>query len=238
MDTETTQATYHTAAYHAAGTAMMSFLPIKSIHQHLCAFHVYASDRTRHVEAHHFCTHRSSDFHQCVVYDSDQPDARLIGIEYIVTEKVFNALPPEEKKYWHSHKYEVESGLLQLQVKSVIPTSTTEIAEQPAMLELHQTYGKTIHTWAFDIHPDLPLGPPQLMMSYTKNGQGPPPDLLKSRDERCGMDTEGKRKLREVYLPSYDKAQGADHWEETGKATVFEPGEVDIRTGEEKAADV
>lgn len=46
------------------------------------------SDRTRHVEAHHYCNHRSHDFHQCVVYDSDEPNARLIGIEYIVTEKV------------------------------------------------------------------------------------------------------------------------------------------------------
>jgi hypothetical protein len=54
------------------------------------------------------------------------------------------------------------------------------------MLELQKTYGKTIHTWvscplngvditltectcvqAFDKHPDLPLGPPHLMMAYT-----------------------------------------------------------------------
>jgi hypothetical protein len=30
--------------------------------------------------------------------------------------KIFLDLPAEEKKYWHSHKHEVESGLLQLQV--------------------------------------------------------------------------------------------------------------------------
>ena len=46
------------------------------------------SDRTRHVEAHHFCKHLSHDFHQCIIYDSEKPDAKLIGIEYIVTEKV------------------------------------------------------------------------------------------------------------------------------------------------------
>lgn len=45
-------------------------------------------DHSRHVEAHHFCKHLSADFHQCIIYDSDKPDARLIGIEYIVTEKV------------------------------------------------------------------------------------------------------------------------------------------------------
>lgn len=28
---------------------------------------------------------------QCVIYDSDKPDARLIGIEYIVAEEVRHA---------------------------------------------------------------------------------------------------------------------------------------------------
>jgi hypothetical protein len=46
------------------------------------------SNPSRHVRAHHFCTHRSADFHQCIIYDSGAADARLIGIEYIVTEKV------------------------------------------------------------------------------------------------------------------------------------------------------
>lgn len=69
----------------------------------------------------------SALFHQCIIYDSDEPTARLIGIEYIVSEEVssylaaltggyvrhvllpqtFKALPTEEKRYWHSHKYEV-----------------------------------------------------------------------------------------------------------------------------------
>lgn len=43
---------------------------------------------SRQVEAHHFCTRLSKDFHQCIIYDSDKPTARLIGIEYIVSEKV------------------------------------------------------------------------------------------------------------------------------------------------------
>jgi hypothetical protein len=56
---------------------MYSFQPINQIHQHLCAFHVYSHDPSRAVRAHHFCTHLRSDL--CVVYDSDQPGARLIG---------------------------------------------------------------------------------------------------------------------------------------------------------------
>lgn len=43
--------------------------------------------------------------HQCLIFDSDTPGARLIGIEYVIPEETFVALPDEEKKYWHSHKF-------------------------------------------------------------------------------------------------------------------------------------
>ncbi|KAI0374967.1 DUF1264-domain-containing protein [Pilatotrama ljubarskyi] len=229
MESETKHSAYHSTAYHVAGEAMMSFQPIKSIHQHLCAFHVYSQDHSRHVEAHHYCKHLSPDFHQCVIYDSDKPDARLIGIEYIVSEKIFTSLPQEEKKFWHSHKYEVESGLLQLATKGLVPAPAADAAEQPAMLELQKTYGKTIHTWAFDIHPDLPLGPPNLMMSYTGDGQGPPEDLVKKRDTEWGQDTAAKRELRKGYLPPYEKVDDADEWEKTGRVVKFSVEEVPLR---------
>ena len=45
-------------------------------------------DFTRQVEAHHFCTHVSEHIHQCIIYDSDESNAKLIGIEYIVSEDV------------------------------------------------------------------------------------------------------------------------------------------------------
>ena len=34
-------------------------------------------------------------------------EANLIGIEYIVSERVFDSLPEAEKPYWHPHNYEV-----------------------------------------------------------------------------------------------------------------------------------
>ena len=49
-----------------------------------------------------------------MIYDSDKPNARLIGTEYIISDKLFETLPEEEKVYWHSHKYEVQSGTLQV----------------------------------------------------------------------------------------------------------------------------
>ena len=59
------------------------------------------------VESHHYCSHVSGDMRQCVIYDSNKSDARLIGIEYIISGELFQKLPEEEKKYWHSHEFEV-----------------------------------------------------------------------------------------------------------------------------------
>jgi hypothetical protein len=66
----------------------------------------------RQIVAHHFCSHRSEEFLQCVIYDTNRSDARLIGIEYIISARFFEGLPDEEKRYWHSHQFEVESGQL------------------------------------------------------------------------------------------------------------------------------
>jgi hypothetical protein len=41
--------------------AIQAFGPIKAICAHLNAFHVYASDPSRSVEANHYCTHLSAD---------------------------------------------------------------------------------------------------------------------------------------------------------------------------------
>ncbi|KAJ3562706.1 hypothetical protein NP233_g9407 [Leucocoprinus birnbaumii] len=139
--------------------------------------------------------------------------------------------PVGEKKYWHSHKYEIESGLLQLQAKGVIPGAVVNIAEQPAMLELHKTYGKTIHTWAVDISPDLPLGPPSLMASYTSDEQVPV-TMVAERDSRLGVSTEAQKKHRQGYLPVFEKHREADEWEKSGKGIQFIADEVELAAGD------
>lgn len=98
--------------FDASQQAAFSFRPISNIKQALCAMHPYAVDTTRVVPTYHYCTHNiSSDVHQSIVSDSNEPTARLIGVEYIVSEKVFKTLDDDEKKLWHSHKYEIESGM-------------------------------------------------------------------------------------------------------------------------------
>ncbi|GAA6043067.1 hypothetical protein JCM8097_005147, partial [Rhodosporidiobolus ruineniae] len=155
-------------------------------------------------------------------------DARLIGIEYVVDEEIFRSLPEDEKKYWHSHKHEVESGQLNLISKDFVPMAAEDLAEQGAMKELHRTYGKTIHTWNFDESPTVPLGPPRLMMAFTADGQVDP-SIISKRDEVEQRSTEHKRELRAQYLDtSYEPLPGADQAMKTGKGIRFEPVEVDV----------
>jgi hypothetical protein len=77
---------------NAASAGTQNFGPIKHICEHVCGFHGYAHDMTRQVHAHHMCSHVNEDFRQCIIYDSAETTARLIGIEYIISEKLFDRM--------------------------------------------------------------------------------------------------------------------------------------------------
>ncbi|RDL39566.1 uncharacterized protein BP5553_03906 [Venustampulla echinocandica] len=150
--------------------ATQSFGPIKAICAHLNAFHLYASDMSRPVEANHYCTHLSADVRQCLIYNAPSNPARLIGVEYMITQRLYDALDEEEKKLWHDHHYEVSSGML-IMPNSNVPEALWEKAETAEMKEVKGLWGKTYHFWQVDRGDTLPLGKPELMMSATKDGQ-------------------------------------------------------------------
>ncbi|KAJ3775967.1 hypothetical protein FB446DRAFT_723038 [Lentinula raphanica] len=197
--------------YDTIQQVAFSFKPISNIKQALCAMHPYAADPSRVVPAYHYCTHNiSSDLHQCIIFDSNETSARLIGVEYIVTEKVFKTLDDEEKKLWHSHKYEIESGILTMVAKQGIPGGVDDMLEIPALKDLHTTYGKTWHFWQIDQGHTLPLGLPTLMKSF--NG---PDDvsqqLIKEHEERTSTDVGAKAEYRAKHVDtSYQVVKGAD----------------------------
>ena len=130
----------------------------------LFRFLFYAYDMTRQVEAQHYCAHQNEEMRQCLIYDSPNADARLIGLEYVVSENLFLTLPDEEKPLWHSYEYEVKSGLL------FMPGVPGPIERQD-MEKVVKTYGKVFHFWQVDKGDNLPLGLPQVMMAFTRDGQ-------------------------------------------------------------------
>lgn len=140
-----------------------SFGPINSIHTHLCGLHGYSNEMHRQVRAHHFCIHLSDHFQQCLIFDSPEPNARLIGIEYVISEELYKRLPRKERKFWHSHVNEVKGG-------SLTCPGIPALAEHAFMEHFVKTYGKTFHTWQIDKH-NFPFGIPKLMMSFTESNQ-------------------------------------------------------------------
>lgn len=162
-----------------ATSMLQSFHPLKSVHQHLASMHYYVGEPSRQVISHHFCTHLTEDIRQCLVYDGNLTDSKLIGVEYIISGTQFEALPESEKPYWHSHQYEVCSGLL------TMPGPVPEALEFAEMKKLRDTYGKTWHFWQVDRGDPLPYGPPKLMASFTTDGQFNN-QLIRLMDESIG----------------------------------------------------
>ncbi len=185
-----------TAAGLAAGVSMRpdavaaephDETPVGQFHLSLCAFHIAKRDPKFQVEAQHYCSPVNDEVHQCVIFDSNRKDARILGVEYIISDRLYRGLPVAEKKYYHPHTYEVLSGLL-------IAPDLAEAAETELMGKLVTTWGKTWHTWA-DPKAALPMGEPLLMWAHTKDGQIDP-ELLAARDRRFGVATPAMRQRR------------------------------------------
>jgi len=166
--------------------------PLGKFHAYLCAYHLAKRDPKFVVEAHHYCATVSGDVHQCVIFDSTGANARILGVEYIVSDAIYRSLPDEEKKYYHPHRYEVVGGLL---LAPGLPAAD----EKGLMEKLVTTWGKTWHTWP-DPKSALPLGEPLLMWSSTRDGQIDQA-LLAKRDQELRIDTREIRKRRS-YLGS------------------------------------
>lgn len=188
----------------AGADVLQNKTPLKSFDTYLDGFHFYNGNMNAQMEAHHYVSQVNEDLYQAVIFDGNGKDAKLMGIEYIITEKLFKTLPKQEKELWHSHKFEVLSG-------SLIAPAIPEVAEHELMEKLVSTYGKTIHTWHTDQERTLPVGAPQIMMGFTKEGQLDE-KLLSARDERFKVVTKKlKESRRDIPAPRVDP--DANAWE-------------------------
>ncbi len=186
--------------------------PIGAIHAHVCGIHFYSGDIKRQLIAQHYCAHLTDEILQCILYDSEKKNARLIGVEYIISARLFESLPADEKKLWHSHNYEVKSGVL-------TAPGAPEDAEKDLMKVLIGTYGKTWHTWQVDRGDKLPLGIPQLMMAFTKDGQLDP--KIAAEREKLYATSVAAKKAARADIPDVRVDPGADAWQK-GKAVQLD----------------
>ncbi|KAJ4823898.1 hypothetical protein Tsubulata_026742 [Turnera subulata] len=202
---------------------LQSLKPIKEMNQHVCSFAIYSHDMSRQIETHHYATRINQDFLQCAVYDTDDSHGRLIGVEYIITDKLFEALPPEEQKLWHSHAYEIKSGLW---VNPRVP----EMVLKPELENLAKSYGKFWCTWQVDRGDRLPLGAPALMMSPQAVNMGMiKPELIQKRDNKYNISTDALQKTRmEIAEPEWLNPQ-ADYWKQHGKGFAIDIVPTDMK---------
>ena len=192
-------------ALEAGAALLQDKTPLARINTYLDGFHFYNGAMSQQMEAHHYCSKVNQELMQCVIFDGNGEDARLMGVEYVVSRRLFESLAPDERKVWHSHTHEVRSGQL-------IAPGIPDAAEHELMEELVSTYGKTWHIWHTDnpAH-TLPHGYPMLMMGFTADGQLRP-ELLADRDRRFGVSSEKKREERADIAPA-PVVPGANAWE-------------------------
>ncbi|WP_407792399.1 OBAP family protein [Pigmentiphaga litoralis] len=203
-----------TKILEAGAVALQDKPPVDALNAYLDGFHFYNGNQKVQMEAHHYCAILNDDVIQCVIYDGNVKDAKIMGVEYIVSANVFKGLPAEEKALWHSHVHEVKSGQL-------LAPGIPEVAEKELMKKLVGTYGKTWHTWHTDIDKTLPLGVPQLMMGFTADGQGDPA-MVDARDKRFGIDS-AKKKADRADIPSPAIDPEADGWQHGKTFQISDP---------------
>jgi len=196
--------TAKTKALEAGADLLQDKTPLRTLNAYLDGFHFYNGDLEGQMEAHHYCGHLNEDLIQCVIFDGNQENAKLMGVEYIVSRALFEKLPTEEKHLWHSHVHEVRSGQL-------IAPGIPEVAEHELMEKIAGTYGKTWHTWHTDRALELPVGTPMLMMGFTQDGQLDERKVAE-RDRRFGVSSaENRRRRADIAYPPIDPE--ADAWQ-------------------------
>ncbi|KAE8234255.1 hypothetical protein CF326_g700 [Tilletia indica] len=213
-----------------------AFAPIANINEALHAFHVTAHDRNKVTPAAHYCAclpaKETSMGHatpahgmrQCLLYSDTSSDAKLIGVEFLIEEADFVNLPAEEKRFWHSHCHEVESGLLCALAVGGVKGAFGGVAsamsvhgsggmldsiERPFLEQIYKMYGKIFHFYDNPCKEAIPLGPPTLMMSTTRahpslvSPTSPLHKLLDARDAELDINTPRKAAERAQWLPEF-----------------------------------
>jgi hypothetical protein len=164
---------------------------IQKVHAHFCGIHVAKNNPQFQLIAQHYCAPHGDEMHQCLLYESCESNAKLLGVEYIISDRLYRGLPQDEKKYWHPHTYEVLAG-------GLIAPSMTSDDETKFMKAILTTWGKTWHTWP-DPSTPVPIGPPLLMWALTGDGQIDEKVLAKRDREFQVSGTKIREKRREIF---------------------------------------
>ena len=109
--------------------------------------------------AHHYCKGVSGGLTECQLYDSNAPDARLVGVEVIVDPATYAKFSAAEKATWHYHRVEIP-----LVAATLLDMSPEEAAK--VLKKIEDTYGKIYLLWDPALQ-SLPTGKPSITVLPT-----------------------------------------------------------------------
>lgn len=195
--------TPHTQALEAGAKALQTEGPMDTYDIYLVGFHPLVDDPDHVAEAHHYCHQSNEEFTQCAIFDGNTNDANLVGIEYIISERLFQQLPPGERDDWHPHNYEILSGTLRA-------PGLPPLAELELMRTKMNSYGKTFHVWHTGPEGDtMPLGDAHLAWSFNADRELDLA-LLTDRDRAMNLSTERARQDRQSLVPLAKRQEGVN----------------------------
>ena len=70
---------------HAEGGMMA---PAQALHLHFCGIHIAKNNPKFQLITQHYCMSRSDEMHQCLLYDSSEKNAKLLGVVVGVVRQV------------------------------------------------------------------------------------------------------------------------------------------------------
>lgn len=108
--------------------------------------------------AHHWCKTISKSLTECELFDSDAPNARLVGVETIVPTAVWKTFPATEQALWHYHKVELKK------IHATLP-DTPKNQQAKIIAAISETYGKVYILWD-PMTSQNPMGQPSITVLH------------------------------------------------------------------------
>src|SRR5262245_61788206 len=174
-----------------------------------CGIHMSKKNPNFQLITQHYCTAHTGgsegDVFQCVLFDSTAKNAKLLGVEYLISDEAYRKLPAEEKKYWHAHTFEVLGG-------GLIAPGMPEKDEMAFMKVIINTWGKAWHTWP-DPKSPVPVGEPMLIWSLMGDDhvdKGVLAERDKAFNVKCEKIREARAKEFGLEVPKVSKPASVD----------------------------
>src|SRR4051812_5447507 len=76
-------------ALNTGAKLMQDKTPLRQFSTYLDGFHFYNGNTRAQMEAHHYVSQLNEDVYQAIIFDSNEADAKIMGIEYIITAKLY-----------------------------------------------------------------------------------------------------------------------------------------------------